>query len=446
MSYFTTGGPGKEHGTNKPPPTRWVWESTKGDTMCLTPLRILSVVTHLGWARHTPPGKTLSQSDLPKTTQKLIPSPYCRLQAMWPRSSPGFPDPPALHPGSPFPIKSLAFSARVSPWPIHFWVLDKSLLSGPGRGPPSSNTLTAHPVLAFCWPPWVTSVLCRPTSPRFLWELCLPAPPHGSRAELTHRGACMRLGKSIGSGSFLFSKGYHCHMQWWMVTRTPHGFRHILILLCFAFSSSSHLTPCWPTVALAPPFCHQLTCWFTEAGAARRQPKQISQAPSQHHVSNWTFLTPQINWSVIPLVFSSPAPSTTMEGLISTIRPSCSTTHGGSAPMSIPDWHTSILAVGTSTRDFPGGPVVKNPPSSVGDAGWILGQGIQIPRAAGSECSGAQKMCLNPWGVLVTIHHCMWQWYPLENRKLPLPMLFPSLPAAVKDCAATTTWHSQMNK
>ena len=42
-------------------------------------------------------------------------------------------------PGCPFPIKSLALSAHVSPRTIHFRVLDKSPVSGPGRGPSSSN-------------------------------------------------------------------------------------------------------------------------------------------------------------------------------------------------------------------------------------------------------------------------------------------------------------------
>ena len=32
-------------------------------------------------------------------------------------------------------------------------------------------------------------------------------------------------------------------------------------------------------------------------------------------------------------------------------------------------------------QDFPGGPVVKNPPSNVGDAGSIPGQGTKIPHA-----------------------------------------------------------------
>ena len=31
MSYLTTGGPGKEHGTNKLPPTRRIWERSKGE-------------------------------------------------------------------------------------------------------------------------------------------------------------------------------------------------------------------------------------------------------------------------------------------------------------------------------------------------------------------------------------------------------------------------------
>ena len=42
-------------------------------------------------------------------------------------------------PGCPFPIKSLALSAHVSPRTIHFWVLDKSPVLGPGRSLPSWN-------------------------------------------------------------------------------------------------------------------------------------------------------------------------------------------------------------------------------------------------------------------------------------------------------------------
>ena len=35
-SCFMTGGPGKEHGTNRPPPMGRVWERSKGDTTCPT--------------------------------------------------------------------------------------------------------------------------------------------------------------------------------------------------------------------------------------------------------------------------------------------------------------------------------------------------------------------------------------------------------------------------
>ena len=43
-------------------------------------------------------------------------------------------------PRCPFPIKSLTLSAHTSPRTIPLRVLDKSPVSGPGRGPPSCNT------------------------------------------------------------------------------------------------------------------------------------------------------------------------------------------------------------------------------------------------------------------------------------------------------------------
>ena len=50
--------------------------------------------------------------------------------------------------GHPFPIKSLALSSRVSPQTIHIRVLDKSPLSGPGRGPTFCNTLIFMPSIS----------------------------------------------------------------------------------------------------------------------------------------------------------------------------------------------------------------------------------------------------------------------------------------------------------
>ena len=40
-------------------------------------------------------------------------------------------------------------------------------------------------------------------------------------------------------------------------------------------------------------------------------------------------------------------------------------------------------------RDFPGGPVVKNPPSNAGDTGSITGRGTKIPHAMGQLSSRA---------------------------------------------------------
>ena len=46
------------------------------------------------------------------------------------------------------------------------------------------------------------------------------------------------------------------------------------------------------------------------------------------------------------------------------------------------------------SRDFPGGPVVKNPPSNAGDTGSIPGQGTKIPHAVGqlSPCATTTEL------------------------------------------------------
>ena len=74
MSCFTKGGPGKAHGTSEPPPTRRVQERKEIPHVRPSP-RIILTGIHLGWTGHALPGRTLSQNDWLKTTQKLIPSP-----------------------------------------------------------------------------------------------------------------------------------------------------------------------------------------------------------------------------------------------------------------------------------------------------------------------------------------------------------------------------------
>ena len=58
------------------------------------------------------------------------------------------PSPSCSLPRGPFPVKSLALSARVSPWTIHFWVSDKGLpaTNGDSGGDSSSLWLTSWPL------------------------------------------------------------------------------------------------------------------------------------------------------------------------------------------------------------------------------------------------------------------------------------------------------------
>ena len=140
MSCFTTGGPGKDHGTNKPPPTRRVQEWSKGDTTCPTTSQNPSP-WHPSWLNKVYTTRKDSESEWlakdnpetnpinikPETVSHVaaqfswVPLPYCSPLRC------------------PFPIKSLALSAHMSLRTIHFWVSDKSPLLGPRSGPPSSN-------------------------------------------------------------------------------------------------------------------------------------------------------------------------------------------------------------------------------------------------------------------------------------------------------------------
>ena len=56
MSYFMRGGPGKEHRSNKPPPTGRIWERSKEMPRILSLSRLLLNALHLGWAMRVPPG------------------------------------------------------------------------------------------------------------------------------------------------------------------------------------------------------------------------------------------------------------------------------------------------------------------------------------------------------------------------------------------------------
>ena len=148
------------------------------------PPRILVTDIHLGRARHEPLGRTLSQNDCLKTTRKQIPSPENpRLRATWQKQFSWVPLPYCSLPGHPFPIKSLALSAHVFPQTIQFLVLDKSPLSGPGRGSPSCNEMiSCHNLL---------SLLSLSVSDSFFLFLSLSPHTHTHTHTNTHIYLCM---------------------------------------------------------------------------------------------------------------------------------------------------------------------------------------------------------------------------------------------------------------
>ena len=142
MSCFITGGPGKEHRTNKPPPTGRVQDRSKGDTTFPTTSQNPSL-QHTSWLNKAYTTRKDSESEwLAKDNPETNPITIKRETVSSVAELFSWVSLPYCSPlGCPFPIKSLALSAHVSPQTIHFQVLDKSPVLGPGRGPPSCNTI-----------------------------------------------------------------------------------------------------------------------------------------------------------------------------------------------------------------------------------------------------------------------------------------------------------------
>ena len=130
-----TGDPGKEHGTNKPPPTGRVRERSKGDTICPITSQNPSH-WHPSWLNKAcTTRKDCKLEWLAKDNPETNPVTIKLEMATWQSSSPGFPDPIALYPGSLSNKISCFVSTCVSS--------DKSFLSGrqkssfhPGKRPP----------------------------------------------------------------------------------------------------------------------------------------------------------------------------------------------------------------------------------------------------------------------------------------------------------------------
>ena len=129
-----TGGPGKEHRTNKPPPTRRVQKRSKGIT--IYPTNSQNPFWHPSWLSNACTTRKDSESegsakDNPETNPITIrpeTASHVAQQFSW------VPLPYCSPPRHPFPKKYIALSAHGSPQSINFWVLDKSPLSSSGRG------------------------------------------------------------------------------------------------------------------------------------------------------------------------------------------------------------------------------------------------------------------------------------------------------------------------
>ena len=151
MGCDTTGGPGKEQGTNKPPPSRRVQERSKGETTCLTTFQNPSL-WHPSWLNKACTTRKDSESqwlakDNPETnpiTIKPETASHVREQFSW------VPLPYCCPPGCPFPIKSLALSAHVSSDYSFLSVRQETSLGALEGAPPSYNK-------TFCYTkcPWI---------------------------------------------------------------------------------------------------------------------------------------------------------------------------------------------------------------------------------------------------------------------------------------------------
>ena len=94
-----TGDPGKEYGTDKPPPTGSIRERSKGDTKCPTTFPNPSF-WHPSWLNKACTTRKDSESgclakDNPETNSITL-----KPETMSQNCSPGFPNPTALHPGA----------------------------------------------------------------------------------------------------------------------------------------------------------------------------------------------------------------------------------------------------------------------------------------------------------------------------------------------------------
>ena len=132
-----------------------IWERSKGERRCQSTCPTTSQnpphwnVSWLSNTRKGPESEWLARDspEINHITTKPEAVSHVAEQSSWVAL------PCSSLPWHSFPVKSLAFSACMSPWTIHFWVLNTSPLSGPGRGLLScnKNTISTWWFLYFSW-------------------------------------------------------------------------------------------------------------------------------------------------------------------------------------------------------------------------------------------------------------------------------------------------------
>ena len=108
-----TGGPGKEHGTNKPPPTRRIQKRSKEDATCPTnllgPTSLESILmSNACISKKDPESEGLARDSL-ETNFLTVKSEIVSHEA---GQSSWVPSPSCSPLSRPFPIKSLALTAK----------------------------------------------------------------------------------------------------------------------------------------------------------------------------------------------------------------------------------------------------------------------------------------------------------------------------------------------
>ena len=95
------------------------------------PPRIFLDGIHLGWEMHAPLGRTLCQTlyELNEMVGQRQPRLWLHYHKTWDNEPCGRAVPwvPCSPPGRPFPIMPFVLSVHVSPWTIHFQMLDKKV-------------------------------------------------------------------------------------------------------------------------------------------------------------------------------------------------------------------------------------------------------------------------------------------------------------------------------